>query len=88
MRLEARPGTPALHSALADAYYFKGMDKEAARELELLREAAGLHAVQVDKTVVSGGLQALHIRPYTFKKICLRHKSHSIIQQIRTAPNE
>jgi hypothetical protein len=49
-----------LHSALADAYYFKGMDKEAAREFEILRETAGLHdaAVKVHKAVASGGLHA------------------------------
>lgn len=60
MRLKARPGTPALHSALADAYYFKGMDKEAAREFEILRETAGLHdaAVKVHQAVASGGLHA------------------------------
>lgn len=60
MRLEARPGTPALHNVLADAYHFKGMDKEAAGEFELQRELAGKHdaAVRVHKTVSSGGLQA------------------------------
>ena len=60
MRLEARPGDPALHSALADAYHFKGMDQEAGRELELQRELAGAHdaAVRVHKAIASGGLQA------------------------------
>ena len=61
VRTEAQPDNASLHNILADAYWHKGMEKQAAREWELSLQLEGnkTSALAVHQAFERGGFQAV-----------------------------
>jgi serine/threonine protein kinase/tetratricopeptide (TPR) repeat protein len=61
MRLEAHPETSSLHGLLSDVYWYNGMEKEAAQELEkgALIDGDKVSAAAVRRAFAQGGYKAV-----------------------------
>jgi TolB-like protein/DNA-binding winged helix-turn-helix (wHTH) protein/Flp pilus assembly protein TadD len=61
VRSQAQPDNAGLHHSLADAYFYKGMEKDAAREYQTELELRGdkASAVAVQRAFERGGLKAV-----------------------------
>lgn len=61
MRAEAQPNDPLVRGFLSDAYMYKGMEKEAAEQMELSLQLGGekRDAIQVHEAFARGGMKAV-----------------------------
>jgi tetratricopeptide (TPR) repeat protein len=61
LRLTGQPGNETLHGVLLEVYVRKGMEKEAAHELEILYEIEGNHqpALAIHQAFERGGMRAV-----------------------------
>ena len=61
LRAEAQPDNSCTHGYLSDAYWYKGMEKEAAQELEISFQLGGEKesAIAVHQAYAQGGFQAV-----------------------------
>jgi len=60
LRSGAQPDNSMVHGYLSDAYWYKGMEKEAAQEMETAFQVGGEKesAIQIHQAFASGGFKA------------------------------